>query len=396
MKLFRPLPAALAAILFGGSVWAGTVSLISGPTSADLQGALNQLINSMNVAFGTAGGASLGDVIYAPTVTAPVNLFSLTAGATGVAPLMAPGGSASDSNIGIVVSGKGTGAFHAGGSTAANASLRVPTVTSAVNQVEIAGAVVTTGIPYISVGGTSSDTNAAISLSGKGTGVTYLGGQTATLAGLAIAQTASRVNNLVLTPGATGTVPSLVTGGGGVDTNIGMAIAGNGTGAMLIGGTTATLAGLQVAQTASRVNNIVITPAATGTAASIAEGGAGADANRDLSVVAAGTGIVALGQARATCTGTTTATCQGQRFIVSITGLTTAAAGVESAAMTVTNASVVSAASIVHCQVNIYAGTGDPVATRVTPGTGTVSVTVTNVAASGSLNATVPIACVVF
>ena len=57
---------------------------------------------------------------------------------------------------------------------------------------------------------------------------------------------------------------------------------------------------------------------------------------------------------------------------------------------------VVSSASIVHCQVNIYAGTGDPIATRVTPGTGSVSFTITNVAGSGNLNATVPVACVVF
>ena len=98
----------------------------------------------------------------------------------------------------------------------------------------------------------------------------------------------------------------------------------------------------------------------------------------------------------ATCSGTTTATCQGQRFIASVTGLTTAAVGVESAAMTVTDASVVAATSIVECNVNIYAGTGDPIATRVTPGTGTVSFTITNVAGSGSLNATVPVACVVF
>ena len=76
-------------------------------------------------------------------------------------------------------------------------------------------------------------------------------------------------------------------------------------------------------------------------------------------------------------------------------GWMTAAAGNESAAMTVTNTNVVAATTEVICNVNIYAGTGNPVVTRVTPGVGTVSMTITNVAASGSLNATVPIACVV-
>ena len=103
-----------------------------------------------------------------------------------------------------------------------------------------------------------------------------------------------------------------------------------------------------------------------------------------------------VGQARATCSGTTTATCQGVRFTASVTGLTTAAAGNTSAAMTVTNATVVSSAYIVQCQVNGYAGTGQPVVTGVIPGTGNVSFTITNVAASGSLNATVAVACEVF
>lgn len=98
----------------------------------------------------------------------------------------------------------------------------------------------------------------------------------------------------------------------------------------------------------------------------------------------------------ALCSGTTTATCQGNRFTVSITGLTTAAAGTSSAAMVVTNASVTSVAATVLCNVNIYAGGGMPIATAIIPATGSVSLKVTNVAASGALDATVPVACVVY
>ncbi len=95
------------------------------------------------------------------------------------------------------------------------------------------------------------------------------------------------------------------------------------------------------------------------------------------------------------CSGTTTATCQGNRVTVSITGLTTAAAGVESAAMTVTDAAAV-AASTIKCQVNGYAGTGVPTATRVIPAAGTFSFTITNVAMAAALNATVVTVCEVY
>lgn len=95
-----------------------------------------------------------------------------------------------------------------------------------------------------------------------------------------------------------------------------------------------------------------------------------------------------------TASGTTTSTCSGLRCTVSITGLTTAAAGTSSAAMTVTNPSV-AANSQVICAVNGYAGTGVPIATTIIPGAGNYSFTVTNVAASGALNATVPVACAI-
>lgn len=348
-------------------------------------------ITADNLAAWVGSSGSQGNSV----IGTGVNKVSLSGAATGVAPIITTGGSSSDTNIGIVLTGKGTGLVHLGGSTIANGSVRIPTVTSSVNAVTLSGAI-TTGIPFITVGGTTSDTNAAIALYGKGTGNVLIGGVTTTLAGLQVAQTASAVNGLLVTNGATGTRVALDASTAGADTNTGISISGKGTGTILIGGATTTLAGLQVAQTASRVNDIIITPGATGTVPSIAVGGAGADATRNLSLLGSGVnGIVVLGPAAATCSGTTTATCQGQRFIASVTGLTTAAAGTESAAMTVTNASVASSAMTVLCSVNIYAGTGNPIVTRITPGTGSVSFTITNVAGSGSLNATVPVACTV-
>lgn len=326
-RLLRPLPASiLVAAGLVGSVWAANVSLIPGPVGVpEIQGTLNALINSMNAAFGTAGGASLNQVIYAPTVTSPVNLLSVTAGATLVAPQLAPGGSGSDANIGIVLSGAGSGSACLGGTTCANSSLSAVTVASAVARVNITG-------------------------------------------------------------GATGVAPIVAALG---ETNLGLALNGAGTGAVLLGGTTTTNAPLQVAHGTANVTNVLLTGGNTGVSPTIAAAG---ETNLDLTLTPAGTGQVNVGNST-TCTGTTTATCSAQRFIVSVTGLSTAA-GAEAAAMTVTNTKV-AATDVVICNVNIYAGTGNPIATRVTPGSGTVAITILNVATSGSLNATVPIACVV-
>lgn len=95
------------------------------------------------------------------------------------------------------------------------------------------------------------------------------------------------------------------------------------------------------------------------------------------------------------CTGTTTATCQGTRLSVSITGLTTADAGAVSAAMTVTDASVVASSQII-CQVVGYAGTGVPYDAVVIPAAGAFSFVIQNNSASAALNATVVNVCFVY
>jgi hypothetical protein len=94
------------------------------------------------------------------------------------------------------------------------------------------------------------------------------------------------------------------------------------------------------------------------------------------------------------CTGTTTATCPGLRIAASYTGLTTAA-GVTSALQTVTDTSV-TAASMIQCQVNGYAGTGNPVAVNVIPGAGSFTYQIQNTHASAALNATVVTMCIVY
>lgn len=204
------------------------------------------------------------------------------------------------------------------------------------------------------------------------------------------------VNKTSITSGATGVGPRITVGGTTADTNMGIVMLGKGTGNACLGGATCAAAALQAVTTASAVDFVRITGAATASPATVTVLGTGTDSDVNVAVTPKGAGVVKVGGAIAACSGTTTATCQGQRFVVSITGLTTAPVGVTSAAMVVTNASVVSSSSMVVCQVNGYGGTGVPIASTVTPGTGSLSLTITNVAGSGSLNATVPVACFVF
>lgn len=199
------------------------------------------------------------------------------------------------------------------------------------------------------------------------------------------------VNQIGLTGGATTVAPKINPAGVGSDTNIGIVLSGKGTGNACLGGSTCANSSLQVATTASAVANVLVTGKTTGNAPTIAANG---ETNLSLALSGAGTGRVTLGSTT-TCSGTTTATCNAQRFVVSITGLTTAAGGTESAAMVVTNTRVLSSSVNVICSVNGYAGGGVPIVTRIIPGTGSVSMTVTNVAASDALDATVPIACLV-
>ena len=100
-------------------------------------------------------------------------------------------------------------------------------------------------------------------------------------------------------------------------------------------------------------------------------------------------------QSTVSCTGTTTATCNGTRIAVSITGLTTAAAGVLSAQVTVTDSSVTASSQIV-CFVNGYAGTGVPVSALPVAGAGSFTFYVQNTANAAALNATVVNTCLIY
>lgn len=198
--------------------------------------------------------------------------------------------SGTDADIGTVITPKGAGVVALGGTTVANSSVQVPQVTSSVNFVKLSGAAAGTGVTVL---GTGTDTDVNLHLQSKGAGVVTLGGTTAANASAQAVTVASSVNFVQLSGAITTTGPILTATG--TDTNVAFNIRTKGTGVVYIGGSSIATAGLQVASTASAVNNIIVTNAATGNAPSITLGGTGADTNRNLTISAAGTGAVAFG-----------------------------------------------------------------------------------------------------
>jgi hypothetical protein len=97
-----------------------------------------------------------------------------------------------------------------------------------------------------------------------------------------------------------------------------------------------------------------------------------------------------------TCTtATTTATCSGLRFTLSVTGLTTAA-GAASSNIVVTDTGFVTTSSQVFCNTGTYAGTGIPNVELVTVAANSITLYVVNSSSSAALSATVPIFCQVY
>lgn len=109
------------------------------------------------------------------------------------------------------------------------------------------------------------------------------------------------------------------------------------------------------------------------------------------------TGLGTLGAAACTITGASPQTCNGSEGVVTTGTLTTAAA--TDASYTINNSSV-SATSVVQCTDEGYSGTlvtnGYPVLMVCIPGSGTITVHITNLHATNALSGTVQIGFNVF
>jgi hypothetical protein len=176
-----------------------------------------------------------------------------------------------------------SGATRLGG-LSGNQSLQVNNVASAVNYAQIVGAV-TGGTPTLSTQGT--DANIDLTYNAKGTGNHYfqVGGAT----NFRIAGGASIVNYPMVYGSASGFSPAFLVQGS--DTNINLQFSSKGTGQCVF----YTGSNLQAvfSNTASTVNWLNFTGAATGAAPTISA--QGSDANIGLVLNSKGTGVVALG-----------------------------------------------------------------------------------------------------
>jgi hypothetical protein len=120
-----------------------------------------------------------------------------------------------------------------------------------------------------------SDTNINLQFISKGTGqcVFYTGSNLQAV----FSNTASSVNWLNLTGAATGAAPTLSAAGS--DANIGLVLSSKGTGVVALGGTTVANSAVQVVSTTSSVNYLTLAGGPTGNGGNIAIGGTDTNAN---------------------------------------------------------------------------------------------------------------------
>jgi hypothetical protein len=235
--------------------------------------------------FYTNAGANLQFVV-AHTASA-VNYISVFGAPTGSGGYLQASGS--DTNIPLVYSSKGNRehAFYTDGNSFTQ-QFRISHTASAVNYWVLTGAVAT-GQPSLQPAG--SDTNISAAFTTKGTGSHVFYTNNLNSVGLVISHTASAVNYLQVTGGVTGDSPSLSAQGS--DANATIKYLSKGTGNHFFYTGTSPALQFVVAPTASAVNYLQVTGGATGNAATMSA--AGSDTNIDLALTPKGTGNVRFG-----------------------------------------------------------------------------------------------------
>ena len=219
-------------------------------------------------------------IVFQQTASA-VNEFEVTNAAVGNNPLLQVTGG--DTNIGVDLSSKGTGALTFWAGAKARELLKLLNVASAVNEVQVSPAA-TGNNPLLEV--TGDDTDVGLDVSTKGTGgLTFWSGTKAREL-LKLLNVASAVNEMQISPSATGNNPLLeVTGG---DTDIGMDISSKGTGGLTLWSGTKARELLKLVNIVSAVNEFQVSPAAIGNNPILEA--TGGDTNIGLDITPKGTG----------------------------------------------------------------------------------------------------------
>jgi len=239
-----------------------------------------RIASAGTISLGAAPGA---ESLRVTPVASAVNYYNVTGGATGQSPYLQAAGS--DTNIHSQYLSKGTFGHIFNTGTAGNFQFYVSHTASAVNYIQVQGGI--TGSPAIT-SAQGSDANVSLQYLSKGTGNHNFGTAGGT-AQFLITHTASAVNYLQVSGAATGGVP--IFRATGSDTNVPLTILTKGTGYFNFqsGGGTQFFVG----NTASAVNYLQVTGGATGTA--VAMSAQGSDTNIDLALTPKGTGNVRFG-----------------------------------------------------------------------------------------------------
>lgn len=163
------------------------------------------------------------EILRTVTTASAVNEITIRNQVTGTGPLLeATGG---DTNIQLDLSSKGTGSVVLWSGAKARELLMLANVASAVNQIQISPAA-TTANPFLEALG--DDTNVGLDLTTKGTGALTLWSGTKGRELLKLVNVASAVNEVQISPAATGANPIIEPTGD--DTNIGLNVTPKGTG----------------------------------------------------------------------------------------------------------------------------------------------------------------------
>jgi VCBS repeat-containing protein len=272
--------------LTGGGGGNGTVTQVGGT------GTVNGITLTGNVT--TTGNLTLGGTL-ANVTNSQLSNSAVTIGNTTVS----LGGSTSSlgnlalnnvtvgatiANTGVFTTLTNTGTAYLGGASG-NQSLQVNNVASAVNYAQIVGAV-TGSAPLISAQGT--DTNIGLVLTGKGTGVVALGGSTAANSAAQFVPTASSVNYVQFTGAATGISPSFLSTG--TDAAVGFFLSTKGNANVNFGTNSFGNFSFVIKNVASAVNYLTTTGATTTNAPILSADGS--DTNINLTLTPKGTGVV--------------------------------------------------------------------------------------------------------
>jgi hypothetical protein len=230
------------------------------------------------------GAAPGSESLRVTPIASAVNYLNAVGGATGNQTYLAAQGS--DTNILFGLYSKGNAGFNFYTNAGAQQQFAIAHTASAVNYITAFGNTAGNGGYFQAAG---SDTNISMLFSAKGTGghVFYTAGNSFTPQ-FAVTHTASAVNYLSVTGAVTGGIPFILAQGSDTDISARYGTKGNGFHAFFTNSTGSNTQFL-ISNTASAVNYLQVTGAATGGGPTISAQGSDANINFELS--AKGTGL---------------------------------------------------------------------------------------------------------